>query len=120
MGLGQEIVADDRGMITVTGVLEVECQNPRFESSIQGTGDIQGIEFTNTGTFGASIRQSGSLAGEGRGALMTKDGDGIIGARGVGKPLDPWQPAEDTLSHLRLSRRNMQNSTISSTQVPLK
>jgi hypothetical protein len=86
-----EVIIEEKGAITGTRILELEeGKVPSLESSYQGTGKILGVEFTNFGTFSGTPRPSGVLYGEGRGIVMTNDGEMVVwSAQGVGKPLGP-------------------------------
>ena len=59
----------------------------KLEVSIQGAGQLLGVEATNTGTFTAFERVAGQMYAEGQGVMMTADGEAAIwNGHGVGQP----------------------------------
>lgn len=85
--LGEKLY-DIQGKITGQRVLPGATPGDvQVEVSFQGTGAILGIDTIESGTYVASMKPSGVLAGEGQGLSLTKDGDAVCWhGTGIGKP----------------------------------
>ena len=77
-----ELLWESKGRVTGQRVLE----DHKVETSIQTSGKLLGIESREMGTYWSVMKPGGVLYAEGRGILMTKDGDNIswVG-QGVGR-----------------------------------
>lgn len=84
-----DLISEARGRITGQRVLEVSAAGvPRIETSISGEGKIRGnIEQKEMWTFWSEQRLGDVQYGEGKGVMMTKDGDEVvtITGRGIGR-----------------------------------
>jgi hypothetical protein len=67
--------------------LDVEEGVPKIETSFSATGNYRGVETTATVTYWASPRSGGAIYGEGKGVLMSKDGQemAIWTGQGIGR-----------------------------------
>lgn len=82
-----EVLGEEKGKITGSRVLPSEGQGPIVETSTQGSGKVLGVEYTSMDTYCTNLAQGGMLHGEGRGIIMTKDGEmASWTGQGVGKP----------------------------------
>jgi len=80
-----EMIGELKGKIIGMRVLPMECC-PKIESSFQDVGKILGVDVTDTGTFWSLFKEDGGIYGEGRGMLMTNDGEiATWKAQGIGK-----------------------------------
>ena len=88
--LGDQI-SEEKGKITSQRVLDVEGGVPKIETSFSATGNYRGVETTATVTYWASPRSGGAIYGEGKGALMSKDGQEIAiwTGQGIGRFTSP-------------------------------
>ena len=88
--LGDQI-SEEKGKITSQRVLDVEGGVPKIETSFSATGNYRGVETTATVTYWASPRPGGAIYGEGKGALMSKDGQemAIWTGQGIGRFTSP-------------------------------
>ena len=88
--LGDQI-SEEKGKITSQRVLDVEGGVPKIETSFSATGNYRGVETTATVTYWASPRPSGAIYGEGKGVLMSKDGQemAIWTGQGIGRFTSP-------------------------------
>jgi hypothetical protein len=82
-----ENLGSDIGQITNQRVLPFEGGAPRIEATFEANGTILGVQITDLGTFVASPRPDGNLAGEGQGIVRTEDGEvATWTGGGVGRP----------------------------------
>ena len=81
--LGDQI-SEEKGKITSQRVLDVEGGVPKIETSFSATGNYRGVETTATVTYWASPRPGGAIYGEGKGVLMSKDGQEMATWTGPG------------------------------------
>ena len=88
--LGDQI-SEEKGKITSQRVLDVEGGVPKIETSFSATGNYRGVETTANVTYWASPRPGGVIYGEGKGALMSKDGQemAIWTGQGIGRFTSP-------------------------------
>lgn len=88
--LGDQI-SEEKGKITSQRVLDVEGGAPKMETSFSATGNYRGVETTATVTYWASPRPGGAIYGEGKGVLMSKDGQemAIWTGQGIGRFTSP-------------------------------
>jgi len=85
-----EIIGEFSGKITGARVLEAEGPAPKIEVSFQGAGTLLDQGMTDLGTYWQTVRQGGSLYGEGRVVMMTAEGEAAIWTGfGVGTPAGP-------------------------------
>ncbi|MFQ5930028.1 MAG: hypothetical protein ACE5MK_10030 [Acidobacteriota bacterium] len=82
-----ELLYEEQGKTTGIRVLSSDSDGPKIEVSIQTSGKILGIEETSLWTYWSLVRPGGTLYGEGKGVMTTKDGD-VVNCVGqaVGKP----------------------------------
>jgi len=78
--LGEQI-GESKGKRIVRRVLSTDP--PKVEVSFEDSGNMLGVPTTGFGTYHATIRQDGSLYGEGEGMMMTADGE-MISWKGTG------------------------------------
>ena len=75
--LGEKI-GEDRGKIIGQRVLSVEAGVPRFEVTMQTSGKLLGVDYTETATYCSTpVAGANSLYGEGDGVILTKDGEAL-------------------------------------------
>ena len=69
-----------------TTVLPTKGSLPKFETSMQGSGTLAGVNVTAMGTYWAEMRPDGTLYGEcpNQGVIMAQDGVATFRASGVG------------------------------------
>ena len=69
-----------------TTVLPTKGSLPKFETSMQGSGTLAGVNVTTMGTYWAEMRPDGTLYGEcpNQGVIMAPDGVATFRASGVG------------------------------------
>lgn len=86
--LGEKI-GEASGKVTSRRVLSRDGAAPKMETSFESTGNLLGVDVSETGTYWSRVRSDGSLYGEGQGLLVSKTGEVItwIG-QGVGKMRD--------------------------------
>src|SRR5688500_16237877 len=78
-----EKIAETTGKTTGVRVLE----NHRLEISMQQQGRVFGIDFTDMGTYVATLQHGGFYDGRGQGVSITKDGETVTwNATGIGRP----------------------------------
>jgi hypothetical protein len=81
-----ELLFENKGKITGQRVLSVENRIPKLEILISGTGIFTGsLEVTTTWTYWAIQRPNGTSYSEGKGVIMTKDGNEVATATGRGE-----------------------------------
>jgi hypothetical protein len=81
-----ELLFESKGKITGQRVLSVENRIPKLEILISGTGIFTGsLEVTTTWTYWAIQRPNGTSYSEGKGVIMTKDGNEVATATGRGE-----------------------------------
>src|ERR1700745_4307822 len=109
--LGKEL-GGEIGQVTGIRVLSVGASGPEMEISFQASGTILGVHGNDMGTYIAVTRPDGTLYGEGRGAIMTENGEvATWKGQGVGKFLGRgtavawrgavyYQTASKKLAHL--------------------
>ena len=71
--LGEQI-GEFSGRTGSQRVLEID-EEPKIEATLNATGSIKNIEITTTITYWNVRNPCGNLYGEGKGTLMTKDGE---------------------------------------------
>jgi hypothetical protein len=76
-----ELIIEERGKITMQRVLD--DTGPKIEAAFQISGKVLGVEETNLGTFSSVLTAAAVLYGEGRGVVMTKDGE-MVTWKGAG------------------------------------
>ena len=86
-----DLISEEKGKITTQRVLDVEGGIPKMETSFSATGNYRGAETTVTITYWASPRPGGAIYGEGKGAVMSKDGQEIATwtGQGIGRFTSP-------------------------------
>ena len=86
-----DLISEEKGKITTQRVLDVEGGIPTIETSFSATGNYRGVETTATITYWASPRPGGAIYGEGKGAVMSKDGQEIATwtGQGIGRFTSP-------------------------------
>jgi hypothetical protein len=96
--LGEKL-GEATGKTTGVRVLPTEGQRIKVEVSFQGSGRLMGTEINDTGTYWQTMREGGSLYGEGHVLMVTKDG-GIADwtGFGVGRPTGPAPAAHYAVS----------------------
>jgi|SRR5712691_5420008 len=72
-----EILYEETGKTTGIRVLSSEVGEVKLEVTLQTEGRIQGVEQKSTWTYWSKTRSDGSIYGEGKGFMTTKDGDVI-------------------------------------------
>ena len=71
--LGDKI-GEGSGKVTSQRILANPGGGPKMESSFQANGSLLGVNFKETGTYRTVVRPDGTLFGEGKGVIVTKDG----------------------------------------------
>jgi hypothetical protein len=79
--LGEQI-GEEKGKITSQRVLDVD--GPKMEISFSGNGKYRGVEATVTVTYWSAPRSGGAMYGEGKGLLMSGDGQDMVTFTGQG------------------------------------
>jgi hypothetical protein len=80
-----ELIGEERGKRTARRVLEVNGE-PKVEVSFEADGKILGLEEHSIVTYFSTVRPDGSLYGEGKAVVATRDGEvGSWVGSGVGK-----------------------------------
>ena len=77
-----EVLYEEKGKVTGMRVVSVEGEI-KVEIDLQGRGKMQGVEETSVWTYWSKTRSDGSMRGEGKGYMTTKDGH-VIGLIGNG------------------------------------
>ncbi len=72
-----ELLYEETGQTSGLRVLDSDEGGVKMEVSLQAQGRIQGVEHTSLWTYWSKTRADGSIYGEGKGVLTTKDGDVI-------------------------------------------
>jgi hypothetical protein len=70
-----EILYEAKGKVTGVRVLSSEGGEALVEVSLQVQGRILGVEETSLWTYWSKTRSDGTIYGEGKGVMTTKDGD---------------------------------------------
>lgn len=79
-----EFIGELKGKITGQRVLSVE--GPKIETSITATGNLRGVQVTETLSYVASQTSKGVLHGVGNGVIMTAEGELVTyTGEGIGK-----------------------------------
>ncbi len=78
-----EILYEEKGKTTGVRVLSSDGGEVTVEVTLQAQGRIQGMEETSMWTYWSKTRSDGTIYGEGKGFLMTKDGD-VVNLTGSG------------------------------------
>ena len=78
-----EILYEEKGKTTGVRVLSSDGGEVTVEVTLQAQGRIQGMEETSIWTYWSKTRSDGTIYGEGKGVLMTKDGD-VVNLTGSG------------------------------------
>ena len=83
-----ELIYEDKGTTTGVRVLESENGGAKVEVSIQTEGKILGVGQTCLWSYWSETRADGSIHGQGKGFMKTKDGAviNLVGS-GVGKAI---------------------------------
>ena len=82
--LGEKIL-EEKGK--VSGLRVLSTSPPKVEVNFRAEGTILGIKESNIVTYWSEMRPGGTMYGEAKGILTTKDGDVATWcAQGVGKP----------------------------------
>jgi hypothetical protein len=80
-----ELVGEERGKRTGRRVLEINGE-PKVEVSFETDGKILGLEEHSIVTYTSTVRPDGSLYGEGKAVVATRDGQiGTWAGAGAGK-----------------------------------
>ncbi len=78
-----EILYEEKGKTTGVRVISSEGGEVTVEVSLQTEGRIQGVAETSLWTYWSKTRSDGSMYGEGKGFMTTKDGD-VVNLMGNG------------------------------------
>jgi len=78
-----EVLFEEKGRTTGIRVLSSEGGEATLEISLQTEGRILGVEQRSMWTYFSKTRSDGSIYGEGKGLMTTKEGD-VINLTGVG------------------------------------
>ena len=70
-----EKIGEESGKVTTQRVLSNPGGGPKIETSFKTSGTIYGVPHTSRGTYVASLRQDGTVYGEGQGLVMSAEGD---------------------------------------------
>jgi hypothetical protein len=70
-----EILFEEKGKTIGVRVLSSEAGESTVEVTLQTQGRIQGMEETSLWTYWSKTRSDGSMYGEGKGFMTTKEGD---------------------------------------------
>ena len=75
---------------TTTKALPAEGSNPRFETTVEGSGTLLGVEINWLATYWSEMDADGTLYGEcpNQGVIMSGDGIGTFKANGSGRFTD--------------------------------
>lgn len=86
-----DLISEEKGKITSQRVLEDEGGVPKVETSFSAAGNYRGVETTATVTYWASPRPGEAIYGEGKGAVMSKDGQEMTSwtGQGIGRFTNP-------------------------------
>jgi hypothetical protein len=79
-----DLIAEEKGKITSQKVLDVERGEPTIETSFSATGNYRGVETTGTVTYCATPKPGGAIYVEGKGLLMSRDGQEMVTWTGQG------------------------------------
>jgi hypothetical protein len=79
--LGEQI-GEEKGKVTSQRVLDAE--GPKMEISFSGNGKYRGVEATVIVTYWSTPRSGGAMYGEGKGILMSGDGQEMVTFTGQG------------------------------------
>ena len=83
-----EIIYEETGKTIGLRVLSSEGGEVKVEVTLQAQGKIAGIDHTSLWTYWSKTRSDGSIHGEGKGVITTKDGD-VINLTGSGSAMAP-------------------------------
>ena len=83
-----EILIEETGKTLGLRVLDSEAGAVKLEVSVQTEGRVLGVAETTLWTYCSKTRSDGSMYGEGKGVMTTKDGD-VIGLLGSGTAKAP-------------------------------
>ena len=85
-----EILCEETGTITGIRVLSSDERGVKVEVDLQTQGQILGVEEKSIWTYWSITRADGSLYGEGKGFMTTKDGDVLhLTGSGSAKAVEP-------------------------------
>ena len=75
---------------TTTKALPAEGSNPRFQTTVEGSGTLLGVEINWLATYWAEMNADGALYGEclNQGVIISGDGIGTFRANGSGRFTD--------------------------------
>ena len=86
---------ESTGKITGMRLLPPDAQGVKVEVSFQGSGTVLGKPMTESSTYCQTIRPGGTLYGEGRLLITTKEGDMALWTGfGIGTPTGPAPAAK--------------------------
>lgn len=81
-----ELVGEEKGKVISYRVLPAEVGGAQLEVSFRATGNLCGAEHRTTATYVSTMTPNGTVFGDGRGVVMTKDGDmATWRGQGIGK-----------------------------------
>lgn len=82
-----DVLIEETGKVTGLRVLASEPGDVTMEITVQTEGRVLGVAETTVWTYWSKTRSDGSMYGEGKGVMTTKDGDviGLVGS-GTAKP----------------------------------
>jgi hypothetical protein len=82
-------VGEEKGKIISQRVLGVEP--PKMEISFSGEGKYRGVDGTVIVTYWSALRSDGVMSGEGRGMVMSRDGQEMVTftGQGIGRFVGP-------------------------------
>lgn len=79
-----EVLSETKGKITSQRVLSAE--GPKIEASFTSVGKLKGVDIMEIATFWSMPRAGSALFGEGKGVMMTRDGEHVTwSGNGIGK-----------------------------------
>lgn len=70
-----ELIAQGSGKRNVRRILSIEPVT--VEVSFEGKGQVLGVDAGEIGTYTSTIRSDGTIYGEGKGVVITADGDSL-------------------------------------------
>jgi hypothetical protein len=82
-------VGEEKGKITSQRVLGVEPA--KMEITFSGTGKYKGVDGTVTVTYWSALESGGAMSGEGKGVVMSRDGQEMatFTGQGIGRFVGP-------------------------------
>ena len=70
-----ELIAEGSGKRTARRILSTEPVT--VEVSFEGKGQVLGVDAVEIGTYTSAVRSDGTLYGDGKGVVMTAEGDSL-------------------------------------------